>query len=310
MTAQQVSAVAFCALRDPVNTIYALFPEADGYRSSVRTVGRPARETVVNELPATLHFNELGRHTLYIALKEGRPIGLVHARSEADEWGITEYAWAISPGKEIRDVIIQRSRNPVVRKMPREAIVEVARGKSRDALKSYYTSAKQQGQSVTANIAIAALKVLVITQSVWPDEFNSLMAQAPAPAALPTANAEPIPILYDQIALTRLSNIGLDSSPAFRRPLLQGYRITDPATRKPLLLVRAPFDLGERKGILWWTLDAQGEVISVIDETTSEPDERFASVVGYAPLSMKDCSNLADLAALELATLSRHHASG
>jgi len=35
---QSAFAVAYCALRDPVNTIYELFPEADSYRSSVQTI--------------------------------------------------------------------------------------------------------------------------------------------------------------------------------------------------------------------------------------------------------------------------------
>lgn len=81
----ETQAVAYCALRDLVNTIYTLFPEADAYRSSVKTIGRSARQAVLDQLPFKIHFNELGRHTLYMALQNGDVIGMVHARSEMTE---------------------------------------------------------------------------------------------------------------------------------------------------------------------------------------------------------------------------------
>lgn len=308
--AQHAFAVAFCALRDPVNTIYALFPEANGYRSSVETVGRPAREAVVRHLPVTLHFNELGRHTLYIALKDGDPIGFVHARSETGEWGITEYAWAISPDKTIRDVLIQRSRDPSIRKTSVASIVKIVQGKSLDTLQNSYPTAQAKGQTMAASVMIAAMKALVITEAVWPHEFKAFEIGAGKHPISLLKNAEPIPQLYDQSAVVDLNSLGLEESPAFQRNLLRAYRVTDPQQNRSLLLVRTPFDLGEKKGTLWWTLDADGEVISIINEATRQPDERFASVIGYAPLSMQDCSNLADLAALELAVLSRRHSNG
>ena len=68
-----VHAQAFCALRDPNRQIYRLFPKATSYRSIVRTVGKDARREVGARLPFNLHFNELGRHTLYVPMRGDEP---------------------------------------------------------------------------------------------------------------------------------------------------------------------------------------------------------------------------------------------
>ena len=67
LVADDLNAQAFCALRDPQRQINVLFPEATSFRSIVRTVDEAARSEVAERLPFSLHFNELGRHTLYVA---------------------------------------------------------------------------------------------------------------------------------------------------------------------------------------------------------------------------------------------------
>ena len=84
---------AYCALRDPVSTIQEFAPGSSGHRSIVETVSGSARAKVSEKLPFTIHFNELGKHTLYVVLKDGRPDGLVHARSEKGKWGLVEIVW-------------------------------------------------------------------------------------------------------------------------------------------------------------------------------------------------------------------------
>ena len=70
---------AFCALRDPAKMIYEFYPEATSYKSIVRTVDDQVRQTVGSELPFSIHFNELGKHTLYVPIKDSKPLGVVHA---------------------------------------------------------------------------------------------------------------------------------------------------------------------------------------------------------------------------------------
>ena len=71
----------YCALRDPSHQIYNMFPAATSYRSVVREVDSQARETLNEEIPFSLHNNELGEHTIYVPLEGSAPLGIVHVRS-------------------------------------------------------------------------------------------------------------------------------------------------------------------------------------------------------------------------------------
>ena len=103
---------AYCKLRDPVNSIKKLYPMATTYRSIVRTVDSSARDAVASAIPFKLHFNELGRHTLYVAMNKKKPVGLVHARSEKGRWGLVEIAWALDFDLRVRSFTFQRCRSP------------------------------------------------------------------------------------------------------------------------------------------------------------------------------------------------------
>ena len=89
-------AQAFCSLRDPVRSIEALVPEGERYRSIVVDVDSDLRKEIFEQSGLTLHFRELGKHTLYhVPTSDGRTL-LVHVRPEATRWGIVEFAWLIS----------------------------------------------------------------------------------------------------------------------------------------------------------------------------------------------------------------------
>lgn len=310
---------AFCALRDPTATIYELFPEADNYRSSVRTVGRNARAAVIDELPFTLHFNELGRHTLYIALENEQVAGFVHSRSEQGEWGITEYVWAMTPDGKIEDVRVQRSRDPFVRDMSVKAMSALVAGKSLTQLKQDYF--KFMSKPLEKSLLASAMKTLVITGAVWGDELeavNTQVSETPTtedPKSLdiarlfnPTANSiKRISTLYAPTIQENLKLAGLRESPAFERIKNVGYLVRDNKDSATAVLIRTPFSLAEPKRFLWWYVDYEGNIMGVVDEYTMQQDSDFDSIVGASPLNIRHCSTLADLAALEITTLSRHY---
>lgn len=303
-------AVAYCALRDPVNTIYELFPEADSYRSNVQTVGRDTRQQVMTQLPIKMHFNELGRHTLYIALKQGNLVGFVHARSEPGNWGITEFAWAIEPDLTIRSVKVQRSRDPEIRKVGPEQLNEWVVGKSLAELKESHSAAVSAGAASRAVVFASALKTLVITESAWPSELPVGVALSHFKRALPEIDrADRIYDLYNPDSRNRLENLGLSESPAFQRERIVGYNLRNADNQSIGLALRVPFDLHTPAKALWWLVSTTGEILSVVNAGTFDTSTEFKSVLGYAPLSMRDCSTLADLAALELSTLTRHHSA-
>ena len=296
--------VAYCALRDPVNTIYSLFPEADNYRSSVKTVGREVREIVLRDLPFEMHFNELGRHTLYVVYKEGIKVGFVHARSEMGEWGLTEYAWALTPDMKIAGVKVQRSRDPNLRRTSGATLSKQLLGKSLDELAGLTTKASPQMKTVLKS----AMKTIVITQNVWSDETQQIDPIKLARAHLPQAEQLVlIDELYNMQTLTMLNDLEMGRSPVFDRSNLVGYKIQDKQGVFKAMAIRSPLDAAQQHRELLWIVADDGEIWSVHNVVTDQADPDFATVLGYAPRDIRDCSTLADIAALEIATLVRSH---
>jgi len=309
--AQAAFAVAYCALRDPVNTIYSLFPEADSYRSSVQTVGREAREAVAKRLPLALHFNELGRHTLYVALQKGQPVGFVHARSEAGGWGLTEFAWAIELDLSIRTVQIQRSRDPSLRRLKPAELKGMVGGRSLDSLVEEHASRASKSNSPKRLLLASAMKTLVITETVWPDEFVAEVPLGVFSKTLPdVASVDPIKPLYDESTVGLLTANGLADSPAFQRDQLAGYRLKNSSGEPMGLAVLAPFDLESPARSLWWLVNLYGEILEVIDGELRAPSGAFRDAVGIAPSGIMNCSSLVELAALEISLVSRSHFGG
>ena len=311
---ESAAGMAYCALRDPVKSIYSLFPEADGYRSSIKTVGREARSAVLAELPFLVHFNELGSHTLYVVLEKGETIGFVQARSELGDWGITEYAWGITPSGTIKSVQIQRSRDPAVRNINAEELALHVKGKSLEELSKLY---KQPNiPPMVKDLITSAMKTLVLTKKVWHGEFaqataSHLMALSIARSIEPsTSSVQPIEQLYDSKASTTLTDLGMHESPVFRRAENRGFLVRNSKNDSIALLVRTPFDLEQAERPVWWYVRASGQITSVFNESTMQPDIAFAQVVGHVPGSLQGCKNLVDLAALEIVTLQRRHLDG
>ena len=304
LLSSQSFAVAYCALRDPVNTIYELFPEANSYRSSVKTVGREARQAVLDQLPFSIHFNELGRHTLYIALRDGVPLGFVHARSESGEWGISEFAWAMSVEMKITAIKIQRSRDPQARKMGRDELDGLVKGKGLAGLKEDFNADQNLG-GLHKLLLKSALKTLVITEQVWSDEVRSAKALDIATSRLPDATrVEEVRDLYNPATLAELKRLEMEKPLAFDRHNLVGFRVF--AGDVPIgFVVSSPFKLSTPARALWWTFKPDGEIVQVKSGMPLVDDHDFDVVLGYSPQSVRDCSSAVELVALELATLVR-----
>lgn len=311
---QAAHGVAYCSLRDPVNTIYELFPAADGYRSSVKTVGRDARIAVNAALDLDIHFNELGRHTLYVALKRGEPIGLIHARSESSRWGLTEFAWAITPELKISGLKVQRTRDPQLRGVQAEGLAAQVVGLDIAALKALHASSPPQ--SMLRLVVASALKTLVITAKVWRDAI--------APGAVLATSAglragrhfgtsvrfETLRDPYSEPVRRVLAQHDLAESAIFTRDSLHMFRVLDDGQQVLGLAVITVFDLEDPSRQLLWLLDRAGRVLTVTQVDRDEVYAPFQSVVDYQPESIQDCSSAAELGALELGVIARQHLGG
>lgn len=179
---------AFCALRDPVAQIYQLYPQADGYRSLVRTITDDTRIQVMQRIPGQeLHVDELGRHTLYVAMKNEQPIGIVHVRAEQSRWGLIEIAWAIDLDYNVQDFSFQRSRAPdneIVLKQPFKSLII---GKNFANLSTYidetgkvnhkeFHQKAKHAPELSQVVLINGLKTLLVTQIAWAKELNQITA--------------------------------------------------------------------------------------------------------------------------------------
>ncbi|GAW95318.1 MULTISPECIES: hypothetical protein [Colwellia] len=181
-----VNAVAYCSLRDPVAQIAQLYPQKTNQLSIVKTVDDNIRAQVQIALPSNdLHFSELGRHTLYIAMKGQEVLGYVHVRSEQSAWGLVEIVWAIDKDLRIRDFVFQRCRSPKKKIAQHSDFKDIFIGKNYQELKQQLSAdgitakpsvlSHAQGAAELANVVLrCALKTLLLTEILWGDELAKL----------------------------------------------------------------------------------------------------------------------------------------
>lgn len=182
---ETVTAQAFCALRDPVSSIQQFEPGSTGHRSITEMVRGSARKEIGKALPFSLHLNELGKHTLYVVMKDDVATGLVHARSEKGKWGLAEIVWYLDPDLRVKSFQFQRCRDRSRKRIESEAFLRQIRGKSFSELRAMldesgtkmardgiHVSAKEQPLAVTT--LRSALKTIMVTKIVWKDHLVDL----------------------------------------------------------------------------------------------------------------------------------------
>lgn len=177
-------AEAYCSLRDPVAQIKKLYPQKTNQLSIVKTVDTHTRNQVKLALPSNdLHFSELGKHTLYVAMKNTQALGYVHVRSEQSKWGLVEIIWALDKNLRIINFTFQRCRSPKRKVIDNESFKSVFIGKNYEELKVLLSS-----DGITANSMLlekagnapelasvvlrCALKTLLITNILWGEELK------------------------------------------------------------------------------------------------------------------------------------------
>lgn len=307
MNASTVYAVAYCALRDPVNTIYELFPTAESYRSHVRTIGKETRNAMKQTLPFDLHFNELGRHTLYVAQLDDAELGFVHARSEQGKWGLNEYVWAISPNLRILGVTIQRSRNPVLRDpFTAQRLLHPLEGKNLAELMADYTRISEQDSNANIEVLRSAIKTLFVTEHVWAKELSAISALNIAKRANPnTFTVIPIEDLFNSESKQQFIEIGMAESSILDREQVMGFRMVDTKGELLGLIFRTPFTIQDPLYPLWWVANTNGKIEyigSSVGDTT-----HFSHLLGFSAKHSQYCSSAMELAASEVSLLALIH---
>lgn len=174
--------------------IFRAYPEADSFMRIERNVDAQARAEVERQLPFKVHFNELGPHTLFVAFRARRPIGLVYLRSEEAEWGLAEIAWSVSLDLRVYGFQFLHGRSRHLEALENSAfaknlvdqdfadIVEKLRS-DLDANKGVPPGAETLAKTVLRSCA----KALLVTKTVWSEEVAKLQDQAIGFAAFATA---------------------------------------------------------------------------------------------------------------------------
>lgn len=313
-------AQAYCALRDPVGEIYSLFPEAETYRSVVRVVDVAVRQALAERLPLELHFNEFGKHTLYLPLDDGREVGFVHARSEPGVWGLIEIVWAFDSDLRVRDFGFQRCRDPGRRALDTERFRAQLRGRSftelrqmldgeAGALKPGAVDVPADAEALAAVVLRSALKTIAVTEAVWHEDVSRIRLMHLARQHWPEARAlHSVSTPYTPGVLAALADAGMTSTPGIDRDSLTMHTLVDRDGHQLGVIVEGRWHASPLDTRLSWLIDRSGQVRAV-NARDGWPDpsvkDQFLSVVGFSGQSAESCSNAVELAALEVSLLAR-----
>ncbi len=309
---------AFCALRDPVRQIYLIYPGADAHRSIVRSVGPKARHEVASQLPFGLHFNELGKHTLYVAAKSGRPMGLIHVRSEVGRWGLMEIAWALDLDLRVRDFTFQRCRSRQRKKLSTKAFRANLIGKNLSELGALLTKSGKSSsalkaprgtEGLAAALVRSAMKTIVVTESVWKADLRILRLLDQGLRGFEGgASVQPVKQVYTQDVLHELRDRLAGNGSVFDRATVAVLRVINKDKKQIGIVVRTDWLVGAKKTVILWRIDMSGKLLAINAAGAETLPSEFKALKGRALGSFEDCASPTELAAVEVLTLSELHA--
>ncbi len=315
------NAQAYCALRDPVGSIYDLLPEADNYQSIVKVVGNTAKRTLYEDLNMDLHFNELGKHTLYVVTRDERPIAVVHARSESDRWGLTEIVWAFDLDLRVIDFRFQRCRNSARRELEQSDYRKRIQGQSYGEIRARWATTPTLGSTnedssqlkdLKALVTRSALKTLLVTEVVWGNDLERLRTEAQLgehfkdPVVL-----DPMASPYTDSAIDQLARHALGEETGIVRDTVAMFRVHS-QTSTVGFLVEADWQSVDTRARIRWLLHPTGRILSAMLSNgmgNEELAQTLRALSGFEPNLTSQCANSIELSALELGVLARLHGS-
>lgn len=313
--ASVASGQAYCALRDPNKQIFGLFPEADSYQSVVRTIDESARRQVGEVLPFTLHFNELGRHTVYIPQKDGEALGFVHVRSEASRWGLIEVAWGFNLQLEITGYEFQRCRDRS------KSVLETDEARAKIAglnFEGLSKLMKKDGSGLAPgaldidpkanDLALAliknGLKTIATTQIAWGDDVWDVRAEEYVRANVEGyKKIDVVENVYTDSVVQRLEvEVGAEGF-GFDRDRSRAWTVTDKDGQWMCSLLATRWAGSNVVVDLIWMMDESGKLQSVaVQGTWPKEDIRqaFEQQLGQTEADLSGCAGPVELAALEV----------
>lgn len=306
---QPSDAIAYCALRDPIEAIRFLYPQADSHRSIVRAIDNDAREQILRSLSFSLHFNELGKHTLYTILDDTKPIGFVHVRSELAPWGLMEVAWALSPDLTIKNFMFQRCRSNECSPEAIAAMLNLLADKSLEELKSYLS---ENGENLTAKAAElvsidnkgfaaalvrSALKTIAVTGVTWADEISTIQRDALIRETFSTSDIRAARAEIDEEAFLALKAVHNGGGSMLEPTSVVAYRVLNGDTGIAYVTSGRWHDHHQQR-TTHWVFDRDGDVLSTrtvprfVQQTHRESFEELA---GLNVANAENCSTASQM---------------
>jgi len=181
----EISADAFCALRNPTDSIANLFPEYQSSRSLVKNISNSAKQRLQEHMPFDFHYKEFGKHTLYIVFNDDVPIGLIHVRPEKGQWGINEIIWALDMDFNIIGFRFQRCRCITKDEVESTEFRQFLRGQNwktlsnsllidADSISDPPNVISDKSRFLAMTVIRSAIKASLTTSLVWGQELSSL----------------------------------------------------------------------------------------------------------------------------------------
>jgi len=300
---------AYCSLRDPVMAIRTLYPQSNQYRSLVKTITTEARTNIAQRLPFTLHFNEIGRHTLYVAKQKNTPVGFVHARSELSEWGVIEIAWAITPDFKVHDFYFQRCRSPACNERLRTRLLVDIKNKSvgelllmlstdGKSLAPEYFDDYQNDNDLVLSLIRSSLKTIAATEFGWFEEVRSARRLNVVVKHFPQIVAPRLePLNSDKKATYRMPRALAPSYSYVDQSSIQAFRVLD-KSKEIARLVEARWVIENQTGEFSWLFNQAGEVLALTQHDPMPSDDvsqSFSGLRGRDLSSMENCATAAEV---------------
>lgn len=235
------------------------------------------RRRVVREVPFTLDFSE--DHRVYVPLRAGKPLGVVHVRSESGEWGLVEIAWFLDLDLKIRDFRFQRCRSRAREQIGGKEFRKQLTGKSEKQLLSLLTEDRvalqpkaldvaRKSKPLAVTVVRSALKAILATRYAWSGNSELVKVLAAVQRVFPKARRfEQIGGLYTRVTRTRLRKLlGGFGGEAIEPGTAVLFKAYDEKNKSCGMVFR-----GDWRGIrgltrLWWKLSPEARVVKVIPE--------------------------------------------
>ncbi len=305
---------AFCSLRDPVETIKTLYPQSTSFKSVVKIIDEDVRSEVQSLLPPnTLHFSELGKHTLYIAFKKEEPLGYVHVRSEESNWGLVEIAWSINLNMEIDDFKFQRCRNRQKRVLEKDEFRQQLQGKNFEqiiallnndgmTLNPQKITVPPKAKALAEVVLRCGMKTLLVTQLAWSKEINKYRLYASAKIHFKQMSEIVVMEHAVKKSLSHLKTIFGEVNTGIDRSSVKVAKVFDTKQSLLGLIYIGDLTIDRSASTVEWAISPVGKVIGVnnlMGWKHPSTQRAFENTVGNRYSKVNHCNNRAELVTLE-----------